>query len=140
MTLTDLKTATLKHVTAEWVRDTFGDLRRRDTWEAAHDRCSEFIAAKADQAVEAANEIIETVALLTDNCDGLPVAVCEIAQAAFVWVLSQFIVACLFCFEMGKTGAIDELMADVERLQRQKEARALSFLDGRLAASIRIAA
>ncbi len=59
MQLSELKTNVLSipGITAEWVRDNFGDLRLKATWQAAYDRASEFIAA----AVDAAPVVIEQV-------------------------------------------------------------------------------
>jgi hypothetical protein len=50
-------------ITAEWVRSNFGDLRFKSTWQAALDRCSEFIAAVVDAApvvIEQATEATQT--------------------------------------------------------------------------------
>ncbi len=44
MTLQELKTAVLKHVSADWVRENFGKLTLKQTWEDAYDRLSEFHA------------------------------------------------------------------------------------------------
>jgi hypothetical protein len=61
MTFQTLKDTVLQHVTADWVRDNFGDLRRRETWEAAYDRCSEFIATAADAAKPVVAKVVEIV-------------------------------------------------------------------------------
>jgi hypothetical protein len=50
-------------ITAEWVKSEFGDLRLKATWQAALDRCSEFIAAVVDAApvvIEQATEATQT--------------------------------------------------------------------------------
>ncbi len=59
MQLSEIKTQvlTIPGITAEWVRDNFGDLRLKATWQAAYNRCSEFIAV----AVDAAPVVIEQV-------------------------------------------------------------------------------
>lgn len=50
MTISQLKTAVLSvaGITTEWVRSEFGDLRLKATWQAAYDRCSEFVAVAVD--------------------------------------------------------------------------------------------
>jgi hypothetical protein len=52
MQLSEIKTQvlTIPGITAEWVRAEFGDLRLKATWQAALDRCGEFIAAVVDAA------------------------------------------------------------------------------------------
>lgn len=64
MTFAEIKTAVLAipGIDADWVRDNFGDLRRRETWEAACDRCGEFIAAAADVAIPAAKTAVNAIA------------------------------------------------------------------------------
>jgi hypothetical protein len=61
MTFQTLKATVLQYVTADWVRDTFGDLRRRETWEAAYDRCAEFMAAAVDAAKPVVAKVVEIV-------------------------------------------------------------------------------
>jgi hypothetical protein len=61
MTFQTLKATVLQHVTADWVRENFGDLRRRETWEDAYDSCSEFIATAADAAKPALAKVVEVV-------------------------------------------------------------------------------
>jgi hypothetical protein len=92
MQLIELKSTVLSipGITTEWVRSNFGDLRRRDTWEAALDRCSEFIAA----AVDAAPVVIEQVT-----------EAAQIAYAVFTpiaWGILWF--ACL-CYHAGQAVA-----------------------------------
>jgi hypothetical protein len=50
MKLAQLKSAVLSiaGITTEWVRSEFGDLRLKSTWQAAYDRCSEFVAVAVD--------------------------------------------------------------------------------------------
>jgi hypothetical protein len=81
MTFAEIKTAVLAipGIDADWVRDTFGDLRKRETWEIAYDRCSEFIAAAADVAIPAAKTAVNAIA------------------TAIYW----FIVAAFFSFHVG---------------------------------------
>jgi hypothetical protein len=73
MQLAELKTTVLSipGITADWVRDNFGDLRRRDTWEAAYDRASEFIAAAADHATAAALDAVWVIGLVIGWCIAL---------------------------------------------------------------------
>lgn len=65
MQLSILKTTVLAipGITSEWVRTEFGDLRLKATWQAAYDRCQEFIAAAVDAApvvIEQATEAAQT--------------------------------------------------------------------------------
>jgi hypothetical protein len=67
MTLAELKTAVRaqfdgNHETAnQWVKANFGDLRLKSTWQAAYDRCSEFIAAATDVAIPAAKTAVNAI-------------------------------------------------------------------------------
>lgn len=66
MNLTEIKTQVLAvpGTSPEWVRSEFGDLRLRETWEAALARCSEFLASAAESAfavVDTADQLINKV-------------------------------------------------------------------------------
>jgi hypothetical protein len=63
MQLTTLKTTVLSipGITADWVKSEFGDLRLKATWQAALDRCSEFIAAAVDAAPVVIEQVTEAV-------------------------------------------------------------------------------
>lgn len=144
MQLTEIKTFVRSHLTEVEIK-TFGyDLRRRESWEALADRCKEYAAGKLEQAAEAAKEaaidLKDTALLLADNCDGLPIAICETAQAVLVWCISQIIVGWLFALEIVKEGAVDELLSEVQWLRQQRQSLVLSLLDHRLASSWKIAA
>ena len=142
MTLNEIKTMVRSYLTEVEIK-TFGyDLRTREAWETLADRLSETIAAKADQALEVAKEVAielrDTVQILADNCDGLPVAIAETAQAVLVWVMSQVIVGWLFCLEMAQEGAVDELLSEVQRLQHHREGRVMSLRSPLLSSTVSI--
>jgi hypothetical protein len=62
MQFSELKASVLVHMSAEFVREAFGDLRRRETWEVAADRCCEYAAAAMDVAVETAAPVAAAIA------------------------------------------------------------------------------
>jgi hypothetical protein len=63
MTIQELKTATLESMTAEYVRQTWGDLRKRSTWESAYSKAQEIAAATAQALTSAqAKAIYEVIA------------------------------------------------------------------------------
>jgi hypothetical protein len=79
MTLQELKAEVLKHVSADWVRETYGKLTLKSTWQDAYDRLSE-ICVQVMPVVQAAGRAIVT---------------------AFYW----FVVACCFVFHAGQAVA-----------------------------------
>jgi hypothetical protein len=154
LTIQQLRAAVLEYVSAEWVRENFGKLTVKQTWQDAYDRCSEFIAAKADEAIEvakeAASETTETVALLAEHA-GVAVqdaiaetitydnvvnlaftitsATTKYAKLALIETLKVMIIGYLFILEMQEEGAIDELMAQVEELNNPPLWRRLQGID-----------
>jgi hypothetical protein len=93
MKIQELKVQVRRFVSDEWVRENFGKLTRKATWEDAYDRCKEFMVVVAEEAVE---EAVGTVVLLADNSVGLGEAIAD----ASIQVLSE-VVACVFyacCF------------------------------------------
>jgi hypothetical protein len=82
MQLSEIKTNVLAipGITAEWVRSEFGDLRLKATWQAALDRCGEFIAVAVDAVpvvIEQATEAAQTAyAVLTPIAWGILWLVC----------------------------------------------------------------
>jgi hypothetical protein len=157
MTLAELKTAVRAqfdngdHETAnQWVQKTFGDLRKRETWQAALDKCQEFIAAKADEALEAtkgaADEIIETAGLLVehaaiaaqdaiaetmtyDNVVNAAFSATATTQKALWRVFEYTVIAVMFCYflaiEWRESGSIDRLQRDMTEYQQRRELESL---------------
>jgi hypothetical protein len=157
MTLAELKTAVRaqfdngNHETAnQWVKESFGDLRKRETWQDAYDRCQEFIAAKADEALEATkeatDEIIEMAAVLVehgaiaaqevisetltyDNVVNAAFSATTMAQKALWRVLEYTVIAVMFCYflaiEWREAGAIDRLQRDMTEYQQRQELQEL---------------
>jgi hypothetical protein len=161
MTLAELKTAVREqfnngnHETAnQWVQKTFGDLRKRETWQAAYDRCQEFIAAKADEALEAtkgaADEIIKTAGLLVeyaaiaaqdaiaetmtyDNVVNAAFSATAMVQKA-LWRLFEYtVIAVMFCYflaiEWREAGSIVRLQRDMTEYQQRQELESLFGLE-----------
>jgi hypothetical protein len=63
MTIQELKTATLETMTAEYVRQTWGDLRKRSTWESAYSKAQEIATAATEALTSDTAKRIYTVAL-----------------------------------------------------------------------------
>jgi hypothetical protein len=146
MTFQQLKTAVLEQVSADWVRENFGKLTLKATWQDAYDRCQEFIAAKADEALEAtkesADEIIETAGLLVEHAAiAAQDAIAEtmtydnVVNAAFIatamvqkalWRLFEYtVIAVMFCYflaiEWREAGSIGRLQRDMAEYQQRQE-------------------
>jgi hypothetical protein len=122
MNLSELKSMVRSHLNPDEIKAFGYDLRRRESWEALADRCREFAAAKLEQAIETTTEIIETVQILADNSNGLPVAIAETAHGAATWLVGAAIVALLAVQEYLNPGHIDRLREDMAKLQAEQEA------------------
>lgn len=132
MTLNELKAAVRAlfngnhEVANHWVKENFGNLTKKQTWQDAYDRLSESIATAADKTIEstkeAAIELRDTALLLADNCDGLPIAICETAHGAATWLIGSAIVTLLAVQEYLNPGHIDRLREDMAKLQAEQEA------------------
>jgi hypothetical protein len=154
MTFQQLKTAVLEQVSADWVRENFGKLTLKATWQDAYDRCQEFIAAKADEALEAtkeaADEIIETAALLVehaaiaaqdaiaetmtyDNVVNAAFSATTMAQKALWRVFEAGVLAAVFCYlfaiEWRESGSIARLQRDMTEYQQRQELEELFGLE-----------
>jgi hypothetical protein len=146
MTFQTLKATVLQHVAADWVKANFGDLRKRETWQAALDKCQEFIAAKADEALKATKEtaadIVETTALLAehaaisvqdsiaetmtyDNLVNAAFSATAMAQKALWRVFEYTVIAVMFCYllaiEWREAGSIVRLQRDMTEYQQRQE-------------------
>lgn len=140
-TIQQLKSAVLAHVPAAWVRDNFGKLTLKSTWEAAYENLAETIAAKADLAVEAAKEVATDVAesavllaehaaiavqdaiaetVTYDNITNLAftatATVRSVAADALIAALKVAIVCYLFILEMLEEGKVERLQAEIAAL------------------------
>jgi hypothetical protein len=90
MTLSEIKATVLQHVSSDWVRNHFGDLRRRETWESARERCSEFISAAVDASEPIAGRtVVQAV---------IEVPAQERSSLTSQWVIRQRLCSCLNLF------------------------------------------
>jgi hypothetical protein len=154
LTVQQLKEATLKHVSADWVRENYGKLTLKATWQDAYDRCQEFIAAKADEALEATKEvttdIVETTGLLVehaaiaaqevisetltyDNVVNAAFSATATTQKALWRVFEAAVLAAVFCYlfiiEWREPGAIDRLQRDMTEYKQRQELESLFGLE-----------
>lgn len=130
LTIQQLKSAVLEHVSADWVRENFGKLTLKSTWEAAYERCSEFVAATADEAVETVALLAEHAAIAVqdviaetvtyDNATALAFSatatVRAVATTALIAALKAAIVSYLFVLEMLEEGKVAQLQAEIQAL------------------------
>jgi hypothetical protein len=145
MTIQELKEATLKHVSADWVRENFGKLTLKATWEAVYDRTHEYAAAvkeQADQAMALANEIKHQAPIVSHEIKGITTELAtEIHQSraatitrqychvAFVEVLKLLILGYLMWLEWRESGAIAKLLAEVAELEHRRKLEACLELE-----------
>jgi hypothetical protein len=154
LTIQQLKTAVLEQVSADWVRQNHGKLTLKSTWQAAYDRCQEFIAAKVDEALKAtqgsANEIIETTGLLVehaaiaaqdviaetmtyDNLVNGAFAATATTQKALWRLFEAVVLAAVFCYlfiiEWRESGSIARLQRDMAEYQQRQELEGLFGLE-----------
>jgi hypothetical protein len=87
LTIQQLKTSVLEHVSADWVRENFGKLTLKSTWQKAYDRTRELASVAKDKTIE----IIET---------GKPCA--QFAYNTIASVVYWFIVAGFFTYFAGQ--------------------------------------
>lgn len=140
-TIQQLKSAVLAHVPAEWVKENFGKLTLKATWEAAYENLAETIAAKADQAVEDAKEVVTDVAesavllaehaaiavqdwaaetVTYDNVTNLAFTatakVRSVATDALIAALKVSILCYLFVLEVLEDGKVERLQSEIAAL------------------------
>jgi hypothetical protein len=136
-TINELKTKVLENVSADWVRENFGKLTLKETWHDAYDRLSEIIAAKADQSLELTIEAIDTVVLLSDHSVGLGETAIELSESIATVLVSCVLFVWFVILELRNKGAIDALLAEVERLEKPKAKYSIEYLESLGSAEIR---
>jgi hypothetical protein len=107
MTLQQLKTAVLEQVSADWVRENFGKLTLKATWQAAYDRCQEFISAKTDE-VKTAIQSPQGQAVITAT-KAVAYKGAMFTMDAAIWVIKAAVVTALVILELCQEGSIDRL-------------------------------
>lgn len=121
MTFQTLKATVLQHVTTDWVKANFGDLRKRETWQAAYDRCQEFIATKADEVKTAIQSPQGQAAIAATKAVAYKGAM--FTMDAAIWLVKVAVVTALVILELCQEGTIDRLtgkaQTTVETLQRK---------------------
>lgn len=104
MTFAEIKTQVRSYMTDEQIR-AFGDLRRRETWEAALDKCSEAVAIAADAAKVAAVKGYE-VATSPKAQEIYRQIITAIVLVIAVIAIGLYRAACYYWAEYGKPGAL----------------------------------
>lgn len=107
LTIQQLKSEVLKHVSAEWVRETYGKLTLKQTWQDAYDRTREYAAAKLEQAKEVIESEQGQVAIATVKT--VAVKGFRFSVDAAVWLVKAAIVMALVVLELCQEGAIERL-------------------------------
>lgn len=165
-TIQDLKAVVLEHVSADWVRENFGKLTLKQTWQAAYDRLSETIAAKVEQTTETAAgyawtkaaEVVErfdkAAQYVQDFNRDEAVYLALAATAMFVRLASRsielLIMVGVFCWfllqELRESGVIEKTLDRMAELETKKELESctiepliLPFKSPLLASTVRIA-
>jgi hypothetical protein len=103
VTLAEIKNQVQNCFTTEQVQESFGDLRKRETWEAALDKCQEFIVAARDAIESAQGQAVIAAAQTTIAKAAL------LAMDAAIWVVKTTIVAVLVILELSQEGTIERL-------------------------------
>jgi rhamnose utilization protein RhaD (predicted bifunctional aldolase and dehydrogenase) len=129
MTLAELKTAVRaqfdngNHETAnQWVTENFGDLRKRETWQAAYDRCAEFIAAARDVIESEQGQAVITAAKATIAKAAL------LTMDAAIWVIKAAVIATLVILELCQEGSIDRLTGRAQTTAEKVQKFSVDYL------------
>ncbi|MGL5061901.1 MAG: hypothetical protein ACRC62_18175 [Microcoleus sp.] len=166
LTIQDLKTVVLEHVSSDWVRENHGKLTLKATWQAAYDRLSETIAAKVDQATETAAGYAWTKAAeVVERFDGTAQYIQDFSRddAAYLALAATAMFARLaersiellvmvgvFCWflaiELKDSGIVDRTLSRMAELETARELESLKieppmieFRSPLLASTVRIA-
>ena len=96
------------HETANhWVKENFGNLTRKQTWQDAYDRLSETIAAQVDRAKEYIASEQGQAQIATAKA--ATAKALDFTADALIWVIKAVVIVALVILELARPGSIDQI-------------------------------